>query len=94
MELHAYLANESGHGRLYEDAGDGYGDSVTKTFVLKGEKLIQSRSGEFQPKYSSYRLMIHGAAWKKISVDGGKEIPLKRGEFVEIPESFQEVVFS
>lgn len=94
MELHAYLSNEQGEGRLYEDAGDGYGDSVKKSFKLKDEKLIQIRSGDFKPGYSSYRLVVHGAAWKKISIDGGQEIPLRRGEFVEIPESFEEVRFS
>lgn len=94
MELHAYLSNEQGEGRLYEDAGDGYGDSVKKSFKLTDEKLVQIRSGDFKPGYSSYRLVVHGAAWKKISIDGGQEIPLRRGEFVEIPESFQEVRFS
>lgn len=40
---------------------------MKKTSKLKGQKLIQTRSGKFQAKYLGYRLIIHGAVWKKVS---------------------------
>tara|TARA_B100001057_G_scaffold64252_2_gene57896 strand:+ start:1066 stop:3456 length:2391 start_codon:yes stop_codon:yes gene_type:complete len=93
MELHAYLADEEGEGGLYEDVGDGYGVSIKKTFKLRDQKLIQTRSGEFQPNYSGYHLIIHGAAWNKFSIDGGKEMPFECGKVFEIPECFELVQF-
>ena len=93
MELHVYLGDGEGQGSLYEDAGDGYGASIKKTFKLKEQKLIQTRSGGFQAKYSVYRLMIHGAAWQRVSIDGGKETSFECGSVLEIPESFEIVQF-
>jgi alpha-glucosidase len=94
MELHAYLDDEEGKGTLYEDAGDGYGDSVLKTFELKGEVLIQTREGAYQPEYSHYELTIHGAPWKTVTIDDGKAIPLKRGDMIKLPETFEKAVFA
>jgi hypothetical protein len=37
--------------------------------------------------------MIHGAPWVKVFIDGGKEISLEYGKFVEILESLGEVQF-
>lgn len=94
MELYAYLDDEAGEGSLYEDAGDGDGDSVRKTFELKGEVLTQTREGDFAPEYSRYQLTIHGAPWKQVVVDGAEAVLIKRGEAIELPESFKEAVFS
>ena len=93
MELHAYLADEEVEGGFYEDAGDGYGVSIKKTFKLRDQKLIQTRSVEFQPNYSGYHLTIHGAAWNKFPIDGAKEMPFECGKVFEIPECFKVVQF-
>lgn len=94
MELNVYLASEKAKGTLFEDAGDGFGDSVLKTFELKDKVLTQTRIGKFAPTYSNYQLTIHGTPWKKVSVDGGEPLSIKRGQPVQIPESFEKAVFS
>ena len=94
MELHVYLDDEAAEGELYEDAGDGYGDSVRKTFTLKEQTLTQTREGDFQPEYSEYELTLQGASWKKVSVDGGEAVELKSGGALKLPEDFKEAVFS
>jgi len=94
MELYVYLNAGEAEGELYEDAGDGYGDSVRKRFVLKDGVLRQSRVGEFQPGYGEYVVNLRGASWKQVVIDGGEMIELEGGECVRMPESFGEAVFS
>ena len=93
IKLGAYLDAEEGKGMLYEDAGDGFGDSVMKTFELKEKVLTQTRDGDYQPEYSHYELTIRGADWKTVSVDGGEPITLKRGQVIKLPESFEKAAF-
>lgn len=94
MELHAYLDDGSGEGSLYEDAGDGFGESVRKNFTLKDKVLTQTRDGKFKPDYGSYHLTLVGASWTKVSIDGAGERTFKRGEVIELPENFEKAVFS
>ncbi|MFT6864084.1 MAG: alpha-glucosidase [Akkermansiaceae bacterium] len=94
MELNVYLADEQAEGTLYEDAGDGFDDSVLKTFELKDKVLTQTRVGDFAPSYSTYELTIYGAGWQKISLDGGEPSALKLGQPVQVPENFEKIVFS
>ena len=94
MELYVYLNAGEAEGELYEDAGDGYGDSVRKSFVLKDGVLRQTRVGEFQPGYGEYVVNLRGASWKQVVIDGGETIELEGGECVRMPESFGEAVFS
>lgn len=95
MELHLYPAEGIAEGSLYEDAGDGYGESVAKSFKWQDQTLTQSREGQFSPQYSSYQLFLHGLDFEPstYSVDGGDPISVEPGALIELPEGFREVVF-
>lgn len=83
LTLHVYHKNGSETSKLYEDAGDGYGESTIKTFEVVGseEKLVltQSSIGDFIPEYHSYTVVMHGIAVNKAIVDG-QEVKFKKNE--------------
>lgn len=97
--LHAYVP-ESGDftSQSYEDAGDGDGPGLVKTFSLSAESCRQSRLGDFQESYETCDLVLHGLAEKvsRIEIDG-KDWPMKQdGKQVllsKIPRNFQEIGF-
>ena len=94
MELHLYLDQEEASGSLYEDAGDGYGDSLRKSFAVKNKILSQSREGDFVPSYREYEVAFHGAQWRFVSIDGGEPQAVAEGQPFMVPESFQAVTFA
>ena len=95
MELHVYVDDGAASGTLFEDAGDGYGVSVLKTFSFKDGTLTQSREGEFIPGYKSYRVYLVGleTAPGSVAIDGGARVKLKPGLPIELPVGFTEAIF-
>lgn len=94
MELHLYLDEKTASGSLYEDAGDGYGDSVRKFFEFKEETLTQKREGAYQAQYTHYEVEIFGGEWAEVSIDGGEPQAIQVGEPFKLPENFREARFS
>ena len=94
MELHLYADGKKASGSLYEDAGDGYGESVRKTFTYEDGKLSQVREGDFKPTYGKYRWYLIGLDFqpKTVSIDGGAKIKIKPGLPIDLPENFTEAV--
>ena len=94
MELDLYPDEGEAEGTLYEDAGDGDGDSVLKHFALKDGELVQAREGAYQPEYETYRISVYGESWSTVSIDGGKAKKIAPAEPFAIPEGFKSLVFS
>lgn len=94
LELHLYPDEGRAVGRLYEDAGDGYGESVRKAFEFKESILQQSREGAFQPGYETYQVTIVGEDWSTVRIDGGEPIAIEEEGFFIMPEDFAEAVFA
>ena len=94
MELHLYPTEGVAEGSLYEDQGDGYGDSVKKEFRWNRGTFTQSREGAYSPGYQTYRVIVHSQDFeaKQISVDGGEPFEIANGQPFELPEDFKEVV--
>ena len=95
MDLHLYVDDAAASGSLYEDAGDGFGASVLKSFAFVNGTLTQTRVGEFTPAYGTYRVHLVGLEEepKSVSIDGGAKMKLKPGLPVELPEGFTEAIF-
>jgi alpha-glucosidase len=94
MELHLYPDEGEAVGFLYEDAGDGYEESLNKRFQLKDGKLSQERKGDFKPAYREYRITTHGGNWSFVSIDGGEAVPISSGQAFSVPECFTSLVLS
>lgn len=94
LELHLYPDEGKATGSLYEDEGDGYGDHVRKTFVLKDGVLTQERVGGFKPSYDHYRITLRGGSWRSVVIDDRKPLRIKKGGSFEAPESFQKMEFT
>ena len=96
MDLQIYADDGSAIGSLYEDAGDGFGVSVLKSFSYEGGVLKQTREGDFAPTYGTYRVSFTGLDQepKSVSIDGGEAVKLKEGLPVDLPEGFREAVFA
>ena len=95
MDLNVYADDGAAEGTLYEDAGDGFGDSILKSFFFEGNTLRQTRKGDFAPVYGLYRVRFAGLDHepKSVSIDGGAKVKLKRGLRIELPENFTEAIF-
>jgi hypothetical protein len=94
LELHLYLDGGRTAGSLYEDGGDGYGDSVRKNFVFEEDTLKQTREGAFQPEYENYRVTLYGAERATVRIDGGEPVGIGKDGRFTLPEGFSEAVFS
>ncbi len=100
MELHIYCQENKAAGSLYEDAGDGFGDSVSKQLALtaKGETatLTQERDGSFHTSYSCYHVTYHGLPFHptSVSIDGGEPLPITDKTAIELPEEFKTALFA
>ena len=80
LTLHVYYDNKEHKSSLYEDKGDGYeyreGKYVYKTFTTEGKSksltLNQTKTGNFDPVYKAYDIMVHGLLFvpKTCEVDG------------------------
>jgi len=74
LALHVYAATGDGGGRLYSDAGDGYGESRVDTFrfVRQEESLVLERSheGKFPFPFGRVSIALHGTTGDRVQVDG------------------------
>lgn len=73
LTLHLYLPPTEGSvtTQSYEDAGDGDGSDLIKTFTLSRQGCRQTRFGDFEEAYESYDVVLHLAdGLLKINVDG------------------------
>ena len=97
LALHAYLppGPEVVLSRVYEDAGDGDGPSVLKTFSLSRTACSQTRVGSFEERYPSYELVLHNADHISAVVVDGHEIPVRVDGITRVVENvdryFQEI---
>lgn len=94
MELHLYPYDGAAEGSLYEDAGDGYDQSLKKVFRLENGELSQNREGDFEPSYRDYLITLHGGDWNTVSIDGGKAVPICLSQPFSVPEDFHLLVLS
>jgi len=90
---------------LYEDSGEGYdyqqGAFCLSSFrtVIKqdGFELLQSRSGEYRPSYSQYRLQISGLPFDAASCScDGTSLRVEtneQGAWVDVPADFRFIQF-
>lgn len=60
MTLNVYVTEGTTLSYLYEDAGDGYGDSLLRIFTLQYDgktlSITQERNGDFKPDYQDFNL--------------------------------------
>ena len=96
VTLHAYLPEAGAvQSSLYEDAGDGDGPHLFKTFTLSADKLVQERQGSFQEPYDQYDLVLHHAAHlSEITIDGAAANPETSSKALivrDLPSTFQEI---
>lgn len=92
MTLHIYYKNGTELSELYEDEGNGYGykegNCLVKKFELNGDdtslKVQQTKEGDFDPEYKSYKLVIHGISAKEVLVDGKKVKSTVNDKVIEI----------
>ena len=98
LSLHAYLPKgDAVTTQCYEDAGDGDGSTVVKTFTLSRKGCRQDRSGDFEERYQTYDLVLHMSdEVSKVIVDG-TEIQVERTDktltFRRISKNFREITF-
>ncbi|WP_414544043.1 TIM-barrel domain-containing protein [Nostoc sp. CCY0012] len=93
LTLHIYPpVNLTGGGRIYSDAGDGYGPWRLDEFYLEGDRhhleIIWQQQGNYVFPYNTVRLQVHGVEVQKAWVDG--EEFNYQGNYLEI-ERFQRV---
>jgi alpha-glucosidase len=86
LTLHLYrpLDDGSGEGRIYSDAGDGYGQFRVDRFRLepanKGEYAFSwTFEGEYAWPYRSVALQLHGFKATTLRI-AGREIPFRNGQ--------------
>jgi alpha-glucosidase len=68
LTLHVYHKNGVAESVLYDDGGEGYGyhenQQTTRRFTVAGGAtsltLTQTSEGEYQPSYTTYRVVLHG----------------------------------
>jgi alpha-glucosidase len=78
LTLHLYVPADDGEhiGKLYCDAGDGYGDSLLNHFSLwragRSLELRWEREGTFAFPYAHVEIRVHGADVARAVVDGAE----------------------
>jgi alpha-glucosidase len=105
LTLRVYYSDHRCRSCFYEDAGEGY-EYMSRQFSLKHfsvlgnatqMRIIQSRSGNFQPAYSEYNLHVYGLPFKprRIMIDGNlvKLAPSSRNHSlaVKVPATFRRI---
>jgi alpha-glucosidase len=76
LDIHVYYTSGREENFLYEDRGDGYdykrgyfNEKVFKVDVQSEQvRILQHRSGEYQPSYDSYKIILHGLPFTPSSI--------------------------
>ncbi|WP_240737404.1 glycoside hydrolase family 31 protein [Hymenobacter metallicola] len=78
LTLHVYYKQGSETSVVYEDGGEGYGyqqgQSTTRRFTVTGTAasltLTQTIEGDYQPSFTTYRVVFHGFGVGQATADG------------------------
>lgn len=106
LDVHVYYTSGREENFLYEDRGDGYdykrGYFNEKVFKVDGQsdqiRILQHRSGEYQPSYDSYRIILHGLPFvpSTITIDETKssfeDVQSEESKsYIVVSERFKEI---